>query len=555
MLVRNNYRELVGRDARAEIREAREHEAAVMSGLKVQAGDRDDKVDGHSRAYVQWNASGGRAERRGTERKRTQERSIEAYVASSLWANMFNLTLAFGLGNNVTLEADDPHGPAARVLAEMKAEDGNLITNARLWCLRLMLFGEIAAPVTISQRWGKVTFQQWHPFDVLDVKFRNGDDARPDRVMLAGSQAFREGQTVLRPGGHPRTTSWHVQSEHIPIEDYRAKTGAAWWPVISLRPYGESTRSGFDTRIVGGEPLLDGLCLYDRWDYSVDSFGLPAYIQSLDFVLRYNRGLYDLQWREELKRNFVWRGVIPGADPKLVESLNKGPKERPVPGTIVWTNSPDGGLFPMTHSLDAQDSETFFRLIKTHIIQACGLPQFFFAEHDANRATTANQMDPAIKVLEDAQNRYVAFLSRAVKFRLHTAKYWNAIPPQANCDFRVVVPKLSFEDSKRRIDTLEALARTLRLAYAAGAIHQETMALVIQKELEAGGYASAEEILIRLGKYGKLARVPTPPLPEPMPEGDMAAALSDDERWIHKYYGNDGRKPADLMPEYRGNAA
>ena len=490
-----------------------EHEAAIHSGLNEIAGDRDDTIDDHTRSWTPYSAE-DQIKRRSYARRRIQKKSVEAYVASALWANMFNLTLGLSLGSHVTVEATDKYGPVAKAIDRFLKEPGNPIANARLWCLRLMLFGELAAPATISERWGRVIYQQWHPYDIRDVEFQNGDDQRPERVMLANSQSFREGRTKLLPGMRPRDTSWQQLSGHMPISDYRDNDNS-WWRTIGLRPYGQSTRSEFDMRLVNGEPLLDGTCLYSRWDTSVDSYGLPAFVQSLDFVGRLNLALYDLQWREEMKRNFVWRGVIPGASNDDVRTLND-PKNRqkPVPGTIVWTNDKDGGLFPMTHSLDAADSETFFRLVKKHIILASGLPEFMFAEHDANRATTVTQLEPAIKVLEDVQRRLVQFLETSLRYRIDTEIYWNAIPPTAERGFRLVVPALSTEDTKTKIDSIEALSRTLRLAVESGILHREVAAMIMQKQIESADLATTQEMLRALGLYGKSARVPVPELPQ-----------------------------------------
>ena len=466
--LRNITRVLQGRQPRYHMKA---EQAAIFRALAEQTGgaDRDDSVDNHSWAFREIRR--GRSVAADNRRRRLQDEARNAYMTSPLWANMLNLTLAYTLGEQVTIAPDDPNGAAAPLLESFSKHPSSIIKNARTWALRLMLDGSVSAPAIVVTDKGHVHYRMWHPREELDVDFR-GDDTVPDSVILANSSAPDEGRFILVPGdsaGKPRRMEVRP---HVIREDIKA-TNDDIWRAIALRPERLSKRKGFNMRLANRDPLLDGNCLYYRWNWGVEARGLPAFVSGLDFVKRYQTLLYDEAFRVEMLKDHIWEYTLKGEDQA---ELDKRTAEDHVaaPGKFIYT-SEVGQIKAHTPDIKSNDTVSFFKLLRDHISMETGLGPFFFGENELNFATAMAQQLPGIKVLQQTQARLVEFFRLAIDYQLHTWQYFGALDPWDDIGYKVVVPELSEDMFLTKMQSLQAMGAAFEPAARNGWEHHEVL--------------------------------------------------------------------------------
>jgi hypothetical protein len=509
--------------ANAALMHAQSSQAAIVYGLDSPGirTDRDDTVDNHSWVYRPLHT--GRGMGRHPANRRIQASNVATYLSNPLWWNIYEIGTSFCLGDGLTAEAEDPE--VQEHLDIFGSTEGSIMENPRLWCLRLMLWGELAAPALIDST-GHTRYCMWEPQKIQLVDFEGGDDTRPEYVTLEDSSPTTEGRFKIGPSPdftRPQDYSRLELQRHIARSDVRASKEGVW-RAIRRREADYSERRDFDMRALNRAPLMDGNVLYERWEWAADSRGVPHCISSLEFARRFHKLVYGEINRVHQLKDHVYTIEVPGM--KQDEADKKSKEGWAVRlGKIIWLAA-GAKLNVHTPDLKAADTSEFFKMLRLLISMPTGVGPIFHGELEATYATAKIQELPAFAALLHLQNKFEKFIRRAIDFYLDTLVLFGAINGRRSLKYKLKLPELSQDLQAKKIANLESIARGLDTAVRARLLWPEQAFEVYQRALHETDTLRQEEtlqILTRangpdvgpaLGVGTKPKSIPLPPKPE-----------------------------------------
>lgn len=230
--------------------------------------------------------------------------------------------------------------------------------------------------------------------------------------------------------------------------------------------------------------FTDGNCFY----FAINALtagrrGRSDLLAATDWLDAYDQFLYGEMQRGNFMRAFIWDVTLKGATPEEVKQRSREISP-PAPGSTRVHNDQEE-WDAVSPDLKAQDSDTFARMFRNHVMGGGTMPEHWFGGGgDVNRATAGEMGEPTFKMFSMRQALVKYMLEMVGTFVVHqrTLALYGTLPGDAEAaDYEVSAefPEMTARDTSSYAAALQQVAIACGVAIDRGLLSEATAVAII----------------------------------------------------------------------------